>query len=450
MPYSPCLWPSAELSRTKHVSDLTVAGTVFATRAEAEQALAAELADVTEYGLPVTPCIIECQASGAVVRIHRAGEVRMANPGSKCDEAKRKADEAVAAAKACAQEKPRRARKRRKPKAAAARSTEAEPKAKSARTAAKAVSPAPRKAKAPRESATEGKLPAPKNWGRFEKISEAHSAAIELARQKIVPNERWETLPQFVRALAYKPRPKGDGKPRSKAAPEVSVPVAGVAVAIAAAIEAPLTAVGASADDVTTVVSQAAAVAVQHPEHKLYFAVAKNGQWAVEIGMRDADVRAKLAKHGFGKATIVEMPPLVSGHAERDNAYANVLDQFAERFCGEWNRGKATQARKSVSQVAAALEQDDISGPGIIPEMYAMPSQPEVTYAAPAPSAGAPVLPDGVKPEPKPKREAKPKAEPKPKRARAATEGQGDLMAQIEKAMAANAEKVSSAIDKGM
>ena len=194
--------------------------------------------------------------------------------------------------------------------------------------------------------------------------------------------------------------------------------MAGVDAAIKGAIEAPLAAVGASAADLEAAAGAATVTHMQHPGDQLFFAITPNGQWGIAHGKRESDVMAKLSKQGFKKATVVIMPPLVTGATVRDAAYANALEEFSERFCGRWTRAKATTLRQSVAQIDAVLEEDRVSGPSIIPQMVAMPNQPEVSYAEPAQSAGPVVVPAAYEEEaPAPKaRPGRPKAEPRPER----------------------------------
>ena len=318
------------------------------------------------------------------------------------------------------------------------------------------------------KSAGKGKASADDHkYGLYDTPEEAHREAETLART-VIPTEKFKTLPQFVRALAYKPRPAKPSTPRSTAAPATDVPIAGVSVATTAAIEAPLTAVGATPQDIKAAASVATAEHIKHPEDKLFFAVTANGDWAVAHGKRDADVMAKLKAQGFKKATLVTLPALVTNNTKRDDAYANLLDEFAERFCGRWTRSKASQVRKSVAQVDAALEQDRVPGPSLIPDMVAMPDQPEVTYAAPVEAAGPPVVPEEYEtPAAKPPKrggrgnvpaepKVKPAREPRTKPAAAASSGQGaatsdDLqafMAAIEKSNAAALGKVADKLNE--
>jgi hypothetical protein len=248
----------------------------------------------------------------------------------------------------------------------------------------------------------------------------------------------------------------------------VDVPVAGVDAAIKGAIEAPLAAVGASAADLEAAAGAATVTHMQHPGDQLFFAITPNGQWGIAHGKRESEVLAKLAKQGFKKATVVVMPPLVTGATTRDAAYANLLDEFAERFCGRWTRAKATTLRQSVAQVDAALEQDRVTGPSLIPEMVAMPNQPEVSYAAPAESAGPVVVPAAFEegaPAPKarpgrPKAEPKPEREPKAPRARPeraapassppAAGGGGDFFAQFKAMQAESFNKFGAEVAKDL
>jgi hypothetical protein len=55
---------------------LRVAGTVFDTHGEAVRVLRTQLQDVTEYELPVTPCIVHCNEHGDVIRVEVLRDAR--------------------------------------------------------------------------------------------------------------------------------------------------------------------------------------------------------------------------------------------------------------------------------------------------------------------------------------------------------------------------------------